>query len=145
MPEAAHGGQGRVAVFSLFGPAFGYASKLVENQQIAYIGPVTRGVPWQTLWQMADRCCRLSAQDIEKARWIVTQATRAVIVGADLVVKMPDEKWQLQGGGRRAGLASWAHHDVLITGDMAVPALTSAQLSVKHTRYPQHCTGTMRR
>ncbi|WP_030563635.1 hypothetical protein [Streptomyces aureocirculatus] len=142
MPEAAHKGQGRVAAFSLFGPVFGYTSKLVEDQQIAYIGPVTPGVQWEKLWQMANRCCRSTAQEGEKARWIITQATRAVIMGADLVAKLPRGEWGLQRGGRRADVGNWSHHDVLVTGNMTVPVLTPEQISIKHTRYPQYYVGT---
>ncbi|AJT65189.1 hypothetical protein [Streptomyces chattanoogensis] len=141
MPEAAHKDSGRVTAFSMFGPVFGYASKLVDDQQIAYVGPLTPGVQWAKLWQMAARCCRDSAQDREKAQWIVTQATRAFIMHADLVAKLPNSEWMLDGGGRRVDVGGWANHDALVTGNMTVPDLPPEQISMKHTYYPHYFDG----
>ncbi|MGD3106813.1 hypothetical protein [Streptomyces sp. YGL11-2] len=138
MSEAAHKGTGRVTVFSMFGPVFGYASRLVDDQQVAYVGPLTPGVQWSKLWRMAARCCRESAQDREKAQWIITQATRAFIMHADLVAKLPDADWHVEGGGHRFDVDGWSNHDVLVTGNMAVPELTPEQASLKRTYYPHH-------
>ncbi|WP_043265738.1 hypothetical protein [Streptomyces sp. CT34] len=140
MPETAHKGTGRVTAFSMFGPVFGYASSLVDEQQIAYVGPVTPGVQWSKLWQMAARCCRGSAQEREHAQWIVTQATRAFVMRADLVAQLPDADWYMdrytEGGGCRIDVGGWSNHDALITGNMTVPDLTPEQVSMKHTYYP---------
>ncbi|KIZ14448.1 hypothetical protein [Streptomyces natalensis] len=138
MPEPAHKGKGRVTAFSVFGPVFGYTSELVDDQQIAYVGPLTPGVQWPKLWQMAARCCRDSAQDREKAQWITTQATRAFIMHADLVTKLPDADWHIDGGGHRIDVCGWSNHDALITGNMAVPDLTPEQVSMKYTYYPHY-------
>ncbi|MGW0731428.1 hypothetical protein [Streptomyces sp. NPDC002851] len=140
MPEAAHKGQGRVTAFSIFGPVFGYASKLVDDHQIAYVGPLTPGVQWATLWQLAARCCRESARDQERAQWIITQATRAFIMQADIVANLPTADWRMEPGGRRSDVGSWANHEVLITGNMSVPDLTPEQVSKQHTHYPHYFT-----
>ncbi|MGG7570341.1 hypothetical protein [Streptomyces sirii] len=135
---ASHKGTGRVTAFSMFGPVFGYASNLVDGLQTAYVGPLTPGVRWPKLWQMATRCCRATAQDREKAQWIITQASRAFIMSADLVVKLPKAAWHMEPGERRIDVVDWSNHHALVVGNMTIPALTSEQLAMKHTYYPQY-------
>ncbi|AJT66377.3 hypothetical protein T261_4738 [Streptomyces lydicus] len=120
---------------------FGYASALVDGGQIAYVGPLTTGVQWEELWQMASRCCRESADDTEKARWIITQATRAFIMSADVIAKLPKADWQMEDGGRRLDVWDWSNHDVLITGNMTVPDLMPEQVSMQHTYYSHYFDG----
>lgn len=135
---ASHQGTGRVTAFSMFGPVFGYASTLVDGRQTAYVGPLTPGVRWPKLWKMATRCCRATAQDREKAQWIITQASRAFIMQADLVVKLPYAAWHIEPGERRIDVVDWSNHHALVVGNMVVHALTPEQVSMKHTYYPQY-------
>lgn len=131
-------GQGRITVFSMFGPVFGYASRLTDGQQVAYVGPLTPGVHWRKLWQMADRCNRDTATEAEKAAWIVTQANRAFICGSDVVVKLADDTWEMEEGGWQVEMGTWCGQNVLVTGNLSVPALTAEQTASKPTFYPQY-------
>ncbi|WP_435270966.1 hypothetical protein [Streptomyces sp. 1222.5] len=129
-------GRGRITVFSMFGPVFGYASRFADGQQVAYIGPLTPGINWGKLWQMADRCCR--PQD-SRPQWIITQANRSFISGSDVVVRLSDADWEMEPGGRLVELGgSYANQDVLVTGNLTVPDLTAEQIAPKFTYYPQY-------
>ena len=94
-------GQGRITVFSMFGPVFACAARIVDGRQTAFIGPVTPGVGWRTLWKMSARCGRIVAAEQEKARWVITQANRALICG-DAVVNLADSKWEMVSDSRVA-------------------------------------------
>ncbi|MFF3912683.1 hypothetical protein ACFYZB_04230 [Streptomyces sp. NPDC001852] len=135
--EAAKG-QGRVCVFSMFGPVFGYASAFVDGRTIAYVGPVTPGVHWRKLWSMADRCCRDRDSDVDKAMWIVSQANRSFICGSDVVVKLPNEDWEMEAGGWQVDIGTWCGQNTLVTGALTVSALTAEQTAPKPTFYPQY-------
>ncbi len=135
--EAAKG-RGRITVFSMFGPVFGYASRLVDDEQVAYVGPVTPGMHWRKLWLMADRCNRETAAESEKACWIVTQANRSLICGSDVVVKLSDADWEMEAGGWQVQLEPWCGQNALVTGNMSVPSLTPEQIVLKPTLYPHH-------
>jgi hypothetical protein len=129
-------GRGRITVFSMFGPVFGYASTLVDGQQLAYVGPLTPGFDWRRLWQIAEKCCR---QQDNRAMWIITQANRAFITGADVVVKLTEADWEMEPGGRTVELgASWCNQDVLVTGNLTVPDLTAEQTATKFTYWPHY-------
>jgi hypothetical protein len=131
-------GQGRITVFSVFGPVFAYVSRLEHGQQIAYIGPVTPGVHWRKLWQMADRCCRPTEPESAKAAWIISQANRSLICGSDLVARLPDEKWEMEEGGWRVDVGTWCNQNALVTGHLRVPSLTGDQVSPKPTCWPRY-------
>jgi hypothetical protein len=132
-------GRGRLTAFSMFGPVLGYVSTLVDTQQVAYIGPLTPGIDWRKLWQMAERCCMERAPETRKAEWIITQASRAFICGSDVVVKLSDTDWEMESGGRLVELGgSWCNQDVLVTGNLTVPELTAEQIAPKFTYYPQY-------
>lgn len=136
--EAAKG-RGRVCVFSMFGPVFGYASRLVDGRQVAYVGPLTEGVHWRKLWSMADKCCRERDSEVDKAMWIVSQVNRSFISGADVVVKLSDTDWMMEAGGWQVDIGStWCGQDVLVTGMFSVPALAAEQTAVQPTFYPQY-------
>ncbi|MFE7273627.1 hypothetical protein [Streptomyces sp. NPDC057623] len=137
--EAAKG-RGRLCVFTMFGPVFGYASRLVDGRQVAYIGPVNPAVRWRKVWVMADRCNRATATETEKAAWIVTQANRSLICGSDVVVKLPDEDWEMEAGGWQVDLGTWCGQNTLVTGNLSVPALTPEQIESKPTLYPEYAT-----
>jgi hypothetical protein len=138
MTVSAATGQGRITVFSMFGPAFAYVTRLVGGQQIAYVGPVTPGVHWRKVRQMAARCSRATADDQEKARWIITQANRALICGSDVIVKLSDEKWEMGDVGWRVDVGSWCNQNVLVVGDMNVPSLTADQVASQPTLWPHY-------
>lgn len=130
-------GRGRVTVFSLFGPVFGYATTLVEDRQLAYVGPLTPGIGWRLLWRMAERCHTDGAAEARKAEWIVSQASRAFICGSGVVVKLSDADWVMAPGGWTVELGgSWCNQDVLVTGDLTVPALAAGQLAARHSHFP---------
>ncbi|MGW0876629.1 hypothetical protein ACWD3Z_40060 [Streptomyces sp. NPDC002740] len=132
-------GRGRVTVFSMYGPVFGYASTLVDDQQVAYVGPLTPGVSWRKLWQMAERCHNDGAKETRKAEWIISQASRAFICGSDVVVKLSDADWEMEPGGWLVELdGSWCNQDVLVTGNLTVPDLIAEQTAEKFTYYPQY-------
>ncbi|MFI5800134.1 hypothetical protein [Streptomyces sp. NPDC051677] len=134
-------GRGRVTVFSLFGSVFGYASTIVDDQQVAYIGPLTPGIDWRKLWQLAEWNHNGGASESRKAQWIVSQASRAFICGSDVVVKLFNADWEMDPGGWVVELGgSWSNQDVLVTGNLTVPDLTAEQIAPKHTYYPQ-CAG----
>ncbi|MFC9930149.1 hypothetical protein [Streptomyces sp. NPDC127190] len=132
-------GWGRVTVFSLFGPVFGYSSVLVDDRQVAYVGPLTPGVGWRVLWRMAGRCHGDGVSETRKAEWIVSQASRAFICGSGVVVKLADADWVMEPGGWVVELGgSWCNQDVLVTGDLAVPELSGEQVAARRTWYPQY-------
>ncbi|MFJ1749864.1 hypothetical protein ACIOJD_26995 [Streptomyces sp. NPDC088116] len=132
-------GRGRVLAFSLFGPVFGYASTLVDNQQVAYIGPLTPGVNWRKLWRMAERCHSDGASESRKAQWIVSQAFRAFICGSDVVRRLPDADWEMEPGGWLVELGGpWCNQDVLVTGNLTVPELAAEHIETKPTYFPQY-------
>ncbi|MBT2418369.1 hypothetical protein J7F01_41040 [Streptomyces sp. ISL-22] len=135
--EAAKG-RGRVTVFSMFGPVFGYASAFVDGRTVAYVGPVTPCVHWRRLWVMADRCNRETATEAEKATWIVSQANRSLICGSDVVVKLSAGDWEVEAGGWQVDLGTWCGQNVLVTGTLSVPALSAEQMAPKPTRFPQY-------
>ncbi|MFJ9900211.1 hypothetical protein ACIQPR_43470 [Streptomyces sp. NPDC091280] len=133
-------GQGRVTVFSMFGPVFGYATTLVDDRQVAYVGPLTPGVEWRLLWRMADKCMRpRDRSESEHAKWIITQANRSFITGSDVVVKLSEADWVMEPNGRRVELdGSWSNQDVLVTGNLTVPALAAEQTARKFTYWPHY-------
>ncbi|MEU6406033.1 hypothetical protein [Streptomyces sp. NPDC046985] len=132
-------GRGRVTVFSMFGPVFGYATTLVDDHQVAYVGPLTPGIEWRLLWRMAEKCCKPRDAQHEHAKWIITQANRSFITGSDVVTKLSDADWEMEPSGRRVELdGSWSNQDVLVTGDLAVPTLATAQTARKFTYWPHY-------
>ncbi len=138
MTAIAASGQGRITVFSMFGPAFAYTSRLENDQQIAYVGPVTPGVHWRKLWAMADRCCRPTEPEQAKAQWIVSQANRSLICGSDLVARLFDEKWELEAGGWASELGTWCNQNRLVTGEFHIPSLAAEQTTPKPTFWPHY-------
>ncbi|GGP71875.1 hypothetical protein [Streptomyces melanogenes] len=139
---ALHKGMGRVTVFSMFGPVFGFASLHEDGKQLAYVGPLTPGVSWEALWVMASKCNRIGASDHVRAQWIVTQATRSFIMHADLVVQLDAAEWWMTGHRRLVeSLSGWCNQDVLVTGCMRVPELTDEQIALKPTFYPHYYEG----
>ncbi|MFG2875326.1 hypothetical protein ACGFYU_10010 [Streptomyces sp. NPDC048337] len=121
----------------MFGVVFGYATHSLDQRmlgEVAVVGPMTPGVEWGRLWQMARGMCRLSEGDAEHARWIMAQANRAFICGSDVIVKLPRGTWKL-GGGKRAGLGGYCNRDQLWTGNLTVEDVTPEQVAARPSLY----------
>ncbi|GGZ28468.1 hypothetical protein CP967_20905 [Streptomyces nitrosporeus] len=132
-------GRGRVTVFAMFGTVFGYATHHLDERRIgdvAVIGPLTPGVEWPRLWQMARSCGRPTAKDTELAQWILTQATRAFVCGSDRIAHFPDRGWKLEPGGKRVSFeTTYANRDQLRTGNLTVEGLTPDHTAERPTLY----------
>ncbi|GAA2440623.1 hypothetical protein GCM10010433_47000 [Streptomyces pulveraceus] len=132
-------GQGRVTVFAMFGTAFGYSTHHLDERRIgdvAVIGPLTPGVEWPRLWQMARTCGRPAAKDTELARWILIQATRAFVCGSNRIAQFHDQGWTLEPGGKRVTFeATYANRDHLWTGNLAVDGLSPDQVAERPSHY----------
>lgn len=132
-------GRGRVTVFVMFGTVFGYATHHLDERRIgdvAVIGPLTPGVEWPRLWQIARSCGRPAAKDTELAQWILIQATRAFVCGSDRIAQLPDQGWKLEPGGKRASFdTTYANRDHLWTGNLTVDALSPDQVAERPSLY----------
>ncbi|MEU9716003.1 hypothetical protein [Streptomyces sp. NPDC047976] len=132
-------GRGRVTVFAMFGVVFGYATHHLDQRRIgdvAVVGPLTPGVEWGRLWQMARTCGRPTATDHELAQWILTQATRSFVCGSDRIAHFQEQDWKLQPGGKRVSFdATYANRDHLWTGVLTVEGLTPDQTAERPTIY----------
>lgn len=124
-------GQSRVTVLRMFGSVFGYATHSLDGRnlgEVAVVGPLTPGVEWGRLWQMARTMCRPSEGDGEHARWIMAQANRSFLCGSDVVVKLPRGSWKL-AHGKRAHLGGYCNRDELWTGNLTVEETTPDQVA----------------
>ncbi|MFD8978814.1 hypothetical protein [Streptomyces sp. NPDC059564] len=130
-------GQGRVTVFRMFGTVFGYTTHSLDGRnlgEVAVVGPLTPGVEWGRLWQMARTMCRPSEGDSEHARWIMAQANRSFTCGSDVVVKFPRGTWKL-ARGKRADLGGYCMRDHLWTGAITVEEVTPDQVAAYEPIY----------
>ncbi|WP_299542151.1 hypothetical protein [uncultured Streptomyces sp.] len=132
-------GRGRVTVFALFGTVVGYTPHHLDERRIgdvAVIGPLTPGVEWPQLWQMARSCLRPAARDTELAQWILIQATRAFVCGSDRIAQFHDQGWKLEPGGKRVAFeTAYAHRDRLWTGNLTVDGLRPDQVAERPSLY----------
>lgn len=131
-------GRSRVTVFGMFGTVFGYATHSLDDRnlgEVAVVGPLTPGVEWGRLWQMARNMCREGDGEHEHAKWIITQASRSFICGSDVIVKFRRGAWQLEPGGKRAELDGYCNRDHLWTGNLAVDEVTPDQVAAYTPRY----------
>ncbi|MFD4136646.1 hypothetical protein [Streptomyces goshikiensis] len=137
--DAGLNGSGRVTVFAMFGVVFGYATHHLDERRIgdvAIIGPLSPGVEWPRLWQMARNCGRSTAGETELAQWVLAQATRACVCGSDRIAQLPEQGWKLEPGGKRVRFDStYANRDQLWTGNLAVEGLTPDQVAERPTLY----------
>lgn len=128
-------GRGRVTVFLMFGVVFGYAAHHLDERRIGdvgVVGPLSPGVEWPTLWEMARACGRPTASDVELGQWILIQATRALVCGSDRIVQFAQVRWKLESGGKRVGfVAAYANRDQLWTGNLTVDGVTPEQVAVR--------------
>ncbi|QDY77923.1 hypothetical protein [Streptomyces qinzhouensis] len=132
-------GSSRVTVFAMFGVAFGYATHHLDARRVgdvAVVGPLTPGVEWGLLWQMARNCGRATAGEAELARWVLTQATRAFVCGSGRIAQFPEQGWKLEPGGKRVRFDStYANRDQLWTGNLTVEGLAPDQVAQRPTIY----------
>ncbi|MFI8358798.1 hypothetical protein ACIGD1_01315 [Streptomyces sp. NPDC085612] len=132
-------GISRVTVFAMFGVVFGYATHHLDERRIgdvAIVGPLTPGVGWGRLWQMARTCGRPTASETELAQWVLTQATRAFVCGSDRIAQFPEQGWKLEPGGKRVRFeTTYANRDHLWTGNLTVEGLTPDQVAERPTLY----------
>ncbi|MFE9370679.1 hypothetical protein ACFYM2_13050 [Streptomyces sp. NPDC006711] len=132
-------GRSRVTVWAMFGTVFGYATHHLDERRIgdvAVIGPLSPGVAWPRLWQMARTCGRPAAKDAELAQWILIQATRAFVCGSDRIAQFQHQGWQLEPGGKRVRFESTcANRDHLWTGNLTVDGLSPDQVAERSSRY----------
>ncbi|GHB40531.1 hypothetical protein GCM10010347_07690 [Streptomyces cirratus] len=130
---------GRVTVFTMFGVVFGYATHHLDDRRIGdvgVVGPVTPGVGWPRLWDMARKCGKSAAKDTELAQWILIQATRAFVCGSDRIAQFEQQGWKLEPGGKRVSFeATYANRDHLWTGNLTVEGLTPEQAAEQPTLY----------
>ncbi|WP_330330538.1 hypothetical protein OHS33_12880 [Streptomyces sp. NBC_00536] len=135
--DESQSGRGRVTVFRMFGAVFGYATHSLDERnlgEVAVVGPLTPGVEWGRLWEMARAMCRASEGESEHARWIMAQANRSFTCGGDVVVKFPRGDWKL-ARGKRADLGGYCHRDHLWTGAMTVEEATPEQVAAYASTY----------
>jgi hypothetical protein len=132
-------GVSRVTVFAMFGVVFGYATHHLDARRIgdvAIVGPLTPGIEWGRLWQMARTCGRPTAGETELARWVLTQATRAFVCGSDRIAQFHEQGWKLEPGGKRVHFkATYAHRDQLWIGNLTVDGLTADQVAPRPSLY----------
>ncbi|MEV8453673.1 hypothetical protein AB0467_13240 [Streptomyces sp. NPDC052095] len=130
--DAGLSGNSRVTVFVMFGMVLGYATHHLDQRRIgdvAIVGPLTPGVGWERLWQVARACGRPSADETELARWVLVQATRAFVCGSDRVALLHEQGWKLAPGGKRIRFdAAYANRDQLWTGELTVDGLAAGQV-----------------
>ncbi|MET9916662.1 hypothetical protein ABZZ04_06195 [Streptomyces sp. NPDC006435] len=132
-------GSSRVTVFAVFGVVLGYATHHLDQRrlgEVAVVGPLTPGIEWGRLWQMARTCERATAGEKELAQWVLTQATRAFVCGSDRIAQFQQRGWRLEPGGKRVRFdATYANRDWLWTGNLTVEGLTSDQVAQRPTIY----------
>lgn len=142
-PTASDGGltgSSRVTVYAIFGVVFGYATHHLDERRledVAVVGPLTPGVEWGRLWQMARHCERPTAGETELAQWVLTQATRAFVCGSDRIAHFQEHRWKLEPVGKCVRFnTTYANRDQLWTGNMTIDGLAPDLISERHTLYP---------
>lgn len=132
-------GRSRVTVFALFGVVCGYATHSLDERnlgEVAVVGPLTPGVAWGRLWQMARSMCRASDGDREHAQWITTQANRSFICGSDVVARFPRAAWELEPGGKRVAFTdTCCNRDHLWTGNLTMEEAKPEHVAARPTLY----------
>ncbi|WP_329410341.1 hypothetical protein OG802_13325 [Streptomyces sp. NBC_00704] len=111
---------GRVTVFPLRHLVVAYSTRSGDARglgDIGVVGVVDEQSDGDELWRLAaDLGGRTQAQD--RARWILTQASRARVVKA--YSDLPDVKWTAHVRRRFPLDALFANHEVLMTGRMTL-------------------------
>ncbi|MGV9554972.1 hypothetical protein [Streptomyces sp. NPDC003522] len=117
----------RVTVFPLDALTVAYTTRSGDERGLGEIGLVAvvgrhrdgdGDGDGEELWGLA-REVGGRAQEGEQARWILTQASRARVVGAG--ADLPDVRWTAYIRRRFVLDTLFANHDVLVTGRMILP------------------------
>ena len=110
----------RVPVFPLEDLSVAYTTQSSDQRGLGDIGLVAvvdECSDGEELWRLArDLGGRNGDQD--RARWLLTQASRARVVAS--YVNLPDETWTAQVRRRLELDTPFANHDVLLTGRIAL-------------------------
>ncbi|MGK5549493.1 hypothetical protein ACSNOH_32915 [Streptomyces sp. URMC 127] len=108
-------GTSLVTVFSLEGHTIAYTSQSSDNRglgDIAVIGVTSPPDTGETLWRLAREFCRARDLPDDHARWIITQASRARMIGS----YEPPGRWTATLSRRYELPGLFSNHDVLLTG-----------------------------
>ncbi|MEV6544831.1 hypothetical protein [Streptomyces sp. NPDC051665] len=111
----------RVTVFPLEALTLAYTTQSSDDRGLGDIGLVavvdvlSEG---EELWRLA-RNLGGRNNDVDQARWILTQANRARVVAA--YTDLPRTTWTAYIRRRIALDAFFANHDVLLTGRISLP------------------------
>ncbi|MGV9311749.1 hypothetical protein ACWDR0_06090 [Streptomyces sp. NPDC003691] len=123
----------------MFGVVFGYATHHLDHRQlgdIGVVGPLTPGVGWHRLWQVAAAMNTGDSSRDKLGRWILVQATRAFVCGSDRIAHFDDRGWRLEQDGYRIRFAdAYCNRYGLWTGDLSVEGMTADQVAMRPTEY----------
>lgn len=113
----------RVTVFPLENLTVAYTTQSSDERRLGDIGLVTvvdEHSDGEELWRLA---CDLGgrAADGDRARWILTQASRARVVKS--YTDLPNAAWTAYIRRRFELDSLFANHDVLLTGRITLPIL----------------------
>ncbi|MER8041990.1 hypothetical protein [Streptomyces sp. NPDC094032] len=132
-------GRGRTCVFALLGSVFGYATHHRDARrlgEVGIVGPLTPGVDWTRLWQMAAAMNKETASETDRARWIMLQAHRSFVCG-DLLARYEEAGWKLEPGGRRVGFGSaYCNRYELWTGNLTIEGTPPDMVAPRPTLFP---------
>ncbi|MEV7419177.1 hypothetical protein [Streptomyces sp. NPDC089919] len=113
-------------VFAMCGAVFGYATHSLDGRglgEVAVVGPLTPGVGRPRLWELAHTMNKEGADRSEQARWIMAQASRALVCGSGVIARYEQTPWELTRGHRARFEAPYCNRDELWTGNLTVPEL----------------------
>ncbi|MFI6011418.1 hypothetical protein ACIBAG_21805 [Streptomyces sp. NPDC051243] len=116
MPLTALTGTSRVTVFPLENLTVAYTTQSTDRRglgDIALVTVVDAQSDGEELWKLAAELGGRTA-DQDRARWILTQASRARMVNA--YTNLSDASWKAHVRRRFELDALFANHDVLMTG-----------------------------
>ncbi|MEU7022460.1 hypothetical protein ABZ990_17605 [Streptomyces sp. NPDC046203] len=129
-------GRTRTCVFLMSGIVFGYATHHWDERnlgEVGVVGPLTPGVDWSRLWQLAADMNKETATETDKGKWIMLQAHRAFICGA-LLARWDEAGWKLEPGGRRVDFGgAYFNRYELWTGNLTVEGTTPAMVAPRPT------------
>ena len=112
----------RVTIFPLDSLTIAYTTQSTDQRGLGDIGLVTvvdEHSDGDELWRLARELGGRTA-DQDRARWILTQASRARMINA--YANLPDATWKAYVRRRFELDALFANHDVLVTGRIALLA-----------------------
>ncbi|QDY77466.1 hypothetical protein [Streptomyces qinzhouensis] len=123
----------------MFGVVFGYATHHLDNRRlgdIGVVGPLTPGIGWRRLWQMAEAMNTDESPRDKLGRWILVQATRAFVCGSGRIAHFEDQDWQLEQNGYRVRFTdAYCNRYGLWTGDLTVTGMAAEQMAMRPAVY----------